>query len=187
MVPITTQLSKLRDYLNRIEDLLDAARGVPFSNKIGIDKDEMHDILDSILMIVDDMQKDLPNEIQHAKRVLSDNDKIVTDARNKAKMIIENANEQIAKLTDDHEITKRAIEQSAIIVDEEKRNAREIRLNAMEYADEILEKSEETLREAVDMLSKKYNGILAEFSETADLLYNNRQELRTSLSGNKNE
>ena len=187
MVPISTQLSKLKDYVNRIEDVLDAARGVPFSAKIAVDKDEMHDILDSLLVVIDDMQKDLPNEIQHAKRVLSDNDKIVGDARSKAKMIIENANEQIAKLTDDHEITKRAMEQASVILDEEKRNARDIRLNAMEYADEILEKSEESLREAMDMLSKRYNGILAEFSETADLLYANRQELRVSVGNNRNE
>jgi len=187
MVPISSQLSKLKDYVNRIEDVLDVARGVPFSNKISIDKDEMHDILDNILMVIDDMQKDIPNEIQHAKRVLSDNDKIVSDARSKAKMIIENANEEIAKLTNDHEITKRAVDQASIIIDEEKRNAREIRLNAMEYADEILENWEVALREAIDMLSKRYNSILADFSETADLLYTNRQELRTSVSNSRGD
>jgi vacuolar-type H+-ATPase subunit H len=134
-------------------------------------------------MIVEDMQKDLPAEILHAKRIISDSDKIVGDSRSKASMIIANANEQIAKLTDEHEITKRANEQAQGIIDEGKRGVREMRINAIEYTDEILEKSESTLREAIDMLSKRYNSVIAEFSETADLLYNNRQELRGGHSG----
>jgi hypothetical protein len=177
MVPITNQLSKLREYIGKIEDILDVARTVPLSRKVSIDKDEMHDVLDQVIMLVEDMQKDLPSEISHAKRIISDSDKIVADSRNKAAAVIANANEQIEKLTEEHEITKRANEQAGIIIDEGRRSAREMRINAIEYAYEILEKSESTVREAIDMLSKRYNGVITEFSETADLLYNNRQEL----------
>jgi vacuolar-type H+-ATPase subunit H len=184
MIPITNQLAKLRDYVGKIEDILDTARAIPFSGRVSVDKDDLHDVLDQVIIIVEDMQKDLPSEIQHAKRIIADSDKIVADSRSKAAMIISNANDQIDKLTDEHEITKRATEQAAQIVDEGRRTAREMRINAIAYADEILDRSELTIREAIDMVSKRYNHVIAEFSETADLLYSNRQELRGSHNKN---
>ena len=187
MVPITKQLSAVKEYIEQIRDMLDDARGAFLSSKVAIDRDELHEILDGILIIVEDMQHSMPLEIQKARQIADDHDKIINEARSKAEKYKNLAAEQAAQLTDEHEITRRANEKAAEIMDEAKRSAREMRVTSLEYADEILENSEATLREALDMLSKRYNAILSTFTETADVLFNNRQELRRSGGSNKNE
>jgi hypothetical protein len=53
-----------------------------------------------------------------------------------------------------------------------------MRVNVMEYADEILSKSETILRETLDIYSRKMREVENHISETIDTLYENRQELR---------
>jgi len=187
MVPITKQLLAVKEYIEQVRDLLDDARGSFLSNKVAVDKEELHEILDGILLIVEDMQVSMPIEIQKARLIADDHDKIISEARSKAEKYKNVASEQAAQLIEEHEITRRAREEAGDIIDEAKRHAREMRINAMEYADEILEGSENTLREALDMLNKRYNVVLSTFSETVDVLLNNRQELRRSSGTAKNE
>jgi len=178
MEAVNVHLTKIEDFLSQMEDVLEAARAVPFSNKVSIDKQAIYDIIDDLRPVLGDLQKDLPNEIMQAKRVIADNDKIINEARNRAGVIIKNAEGEVLKMTDEHEITKHATAQAAQIVEESKRNARELRLNAMEYADEILAKSEDIIREAADSFVRRSREAEAFFNDTVDTIYNNRQELR---------
>ena len=178
MESVSVHLTKIEDLLSQMEDILEAARAVPFSNKVSIDKQAIYDIIDDLRPVIVDMQKDLPNEIIQAKRVISDGDKILNDARNKAAMVIKSAEGEVQKMTDEHEITKLATAQATQIVEEGKRNARELRLNAMEYADEILAKTEDIIREAADSFVRHSREAEAFFDKTVDKIYDNRQELR---------
>jgi len=178
MESVSVHLTKIENLLSQMEDVLEAARAVPFSNKVSIDKDMVYDIIDNLRPVIDDMQKDLPNEIVQAKRVITDGDKILNDARNKASMIIKSAESEVAKMTDEHEITKHATAQAAQILEEGKRGARELRLNAMEYADEILAKTEDIIREAAESFVRRSREAESFFNDTVDTIYNNRQELR---------
>jgi len=178
MESVSVHLTKIEDLLSRMEDVLEAARAVPFSNKVSIDKHAIYDIIDDLRPVLADVAEDLPNEIVQAKRVISDSDKILNDARNKASMVMKSAESEVQKMTDDHEITKLATAQASQIVEEGKRNARELRLNAMEYADEILAKTEEIIRIASESFIHRSREAESFFNETVDTIYNNRQELR---------
>jgi vacuolar-type H+-ATPase subunit H len=178
MESISVYLQKIEDLMTRIEDIIESSRSVPFSTKVSLDKNAVYDVIDDIRPILDDMSKDLPNEIMQAKRIISDSDKIINDARSKANLMMKNAENDIQKMTSEHEISKMANEQAAQITEEAKKSAREMRVNVMEYADEILSKCESILREALEGFSRKLREVEVHFSDTIDVLYENRQQLR---------
>lgn len=178
METIKDYLARIEDQLSKMEDLLESCRAVPFSGKVSVDKHSIYDIIDDLRPIVEDINKDLPNEIKQARRIISDGDKILSDARNKAGLIIKNAEMEADKLVDEHEIVKRASQQAMQLIEESRKSARELRKNAIEYADEILAKAEESVREAGDSFSMQARGAEDFFSRTIDTLYENRKELR---------
>jgi vacuolar-type H+-ATPase subunit H len=53
---------------------------------------------------------------------------------------------------DEHEITRKAYEQANEIISNAQKNAREIRLGAREYADSILNKVEQILKDTQDVI-----------------------------------
>ena len=164
-------MESLLDYLDAIEDLLDGSKSVPFSNKISVEKERIFDIISEIRL-------NLPLEIRQAQRVIEDHDKIINDARNKAANIKQDADNEAKTLTNNHEIFRRAAEQASDVIEETKKSARDMRLNAMDYADEILEKTESMIRESMDNMEQQYKILLEYFGKTVDVLYENRQQLR---------
>lgn len=55
-------------------------------------------------------------------------------------------------MVDEHEISRRAYEQAEVIINNAKKNAREIRLGTREYADSILSKVEEILEDTLEVI-----------------------------------
>lgn len=90
--------------------------------------------------------------MKQAKRIVEEKARIITEAKQEAENILDNAESRIAALVDEHEITKKAYEQAEVIISNAKKNAREIRLGTREYADNILGKVEEILDETLDII-----------------------------------
>lgn len=167
-------MESLLDYLDIFEDLLDNGKAVPFSNKTSVNREKMYDIINEIRL-------NIPNEIRQAQKIIEDHDRIINDAKTKAAAIIREAENDAKMMTNSHEIYKMATEQASEIMEEAKKSARDMRLNAMDYADEILAKTESMIREAMGNLEQQHRIMDDYFSRTVDVLYQNRQELR----GNK--
>ena len=164
-------MDSLLDYLDQIEDILDSSKSVPFSNKISVEKERIYDVMNEIRL-------NLPNEIRHAQRIIEDHDKIVAEARTKAAVILKEAEEEAKLLTNEHEIFRRAAEQAAETIEETKKSAKDMRLGAMDYADEVLEKTENMIKEAMENIDEQSRMVNNYFSQTIDILYENRQSLR---------
>ena len=164
-------MDSLLDYLDQIEDILDASKSVPFSNKVSVEKERIYEVMNEIRL-------NLPAEIRHAQRIIEDHDKIISDARAKATGVLKEAEEEAKLLTNEHEIFRRANEQAADVIEESKKSARDLRLNAMDYADEILEKTEDMIKETMDNIDEQFRMVNSYLSQTVDVLYENRQSLR---------
>ena len=158
--------------LDKIEDILEESRGVPFSNKVSVDKESIYEVIDEIRL-------NLPDEIRSAKRVATDSEKIISEARLKAQAILREAENHVDQLIAGHEITKLANEHGAKIVDDSKKMAREMNAGARAYADEILEKTEESIRKTLADMMQQMRGTEEFLNETIDIIYSNRQELRS--------
>ena len=164
-------MDSLLDYLDAIEELLDNSKTVPFSNKISVEKERIYDI-------VTDIRMNLPVEIRQAQRIIEDHDIIINDAKAKAENIVRDSESEAKNMVSGHEIFKRANEQATEFLEETKQNAREMKLGAVDYADDILQKSEAMIREAMENIEQQYKYMMDYFGETIEVLYENRQQLR---------
>ena len=164
--------------LEELEDILDQSRAVPFSNKVAIDKDGFYDIIAQIRLR-------LPNDIKQSKFIVQERNKILLDAQKEAEELINSAQDKVAKLVDEHEIAKQAYEHSAQIVDNAKKTAKEMRIGATEYADEVLALAESRLKKMMEELRNESVEIDSFFSRSLDIIYENRQELRGIDNNNR--
>ncbi|AEY66397.1 MULTISPECIES: ATPase [Eubacteriales] len=131
--------------LETLEELVEKSPSVPFSGKCLLDREE-------ILEIIKEMRLKLPDDIKQAKWVKEERQRILLEAQREANNIMKDAENKIASLVDEHEITKKAYEQSNEIIAAAQKNAREVRLGAREYADGVLNKVEDILSEAAEVI-----------------------------------
>ena len=164
-------MDALLDYLDEIEEVLESSKSLPFTNKISVEKERIVDILSEIRL-------NLPDDIRSAQRILNDHDRIVNDANNKAQDIIDSAENEAKIRTGSHEIFRRASESATDMLENAKREAREIRMNAMGYADDMLEQAETQLKEYMTNLETQHKNAMTYYTDLLDVIYANRQQLR---------
>ena len=164
-------MEALLDYLDDIEEVLNKSKSIPLTGRVSVDKGR-------ILEIINEIRLNLPDDIRFAQRIVGDHDKIVEDAKHKAESLLEDARVEAKALTNNHEVFRRASEQATDLIEETKRSAREIRLNAMDYADEMLEKAETQIRQTMDNMDQQHRRIVEYYEGIIDIIYENRQQLR---------
>jgi len=139
--------------LENLEELIESSQKVPFSSKVMVDIDELRELLE-------DIRLKLPDELKQAKWVKEERQRIISDAEAEADKMIKEAQGKIVNLVDEHIITKQALEQKEEIIENANKVSKEISVGTRDYADAILEKVEDILK------------------ETLDIVHNNRQELK---------
>lgn len=131
--------------LESLEEILESGSKVPFSSKVMVDIDELRDILE-------DIRLKLPDELKQAKWVKEERQRIIEDAQKEADNIIKNAESKIVTMIDDNVITKKALEQKEEIIENANKVSKEICTGTHEYANAILEKVEEVLKETLEVV-----------------------------------
>ena len=128
--------------LETLEECLERARTIPFTQKCIVDKEEILDIIKEIRL-------KLPDELKQAKWVKEERGRILVEAQKEADGIVKEAGNRIISMIDEHEITRKAYEQKAQIIETANEMSREISKGTKEYADNILEKVQAVLQEAL--------------------------------------
>lgn len=164
-------MDSILDYIDMLDSLVLGRKGVPFSSKVSIEKAEMADILQ-------DMRLALPNEIRQAQKIIDDNDRIISDAKNKATSIIHSAEETAKEMLYETEIFKRAEEEGKREVEDARRYSRELRSNTLDYADSIMNDLEAAIRDVISSISLTNRAIEDSLGKTLEEIYDNRQQLR---------
>lgn len=138
--------------LENLEELLSSASKVPFSTKVMVDIDELREI-------IEDIRLKLPDELKQAKWVKEERQRIMEDAQKEADNLLKEAENKIITMIDENVITKQALAQKQEIIESANKVSKEITTGTREYADAILEKVEDVLK------------------ETLEVVHNNRKEL----------
>ena len=128
--------------LETLEEALERGKTIPFSNKTVVDKEE-------ILDIVKEIRLKLPDELKQAKWVKEERGRIIAEAQKESEGIIKEAENRIIAMIDEHEITRKAYEQKAQIIEAANEMSREISQGTKDYADNLLEKIEIALEDAL--------------------------------------
>ena len=156
--------------LDELEDVMDSSKAVPFSSKVTVNKEEIYDIIE--------IRMKLPNELKQSKWVIEERNKILIDAQREADEIVKNAEDRMVRLVDENEVTKKAYEQAAAIIDSAKKTSKDMRLGAMEYAESVLADAEGKLKELKSVVYSESIKTDDYFAQTLDVLAENIQELR---------
>src|SRR3990170_1058986 len=94
--------------LDRLEDMLE--HRPQFMNRAwGVD-------LDMFFTLTRKVRASLPDEVRQARRVQSDQDRIISDAREEAGRVLEDARNQAGLLVSQSEITRTASERSQSLI-----------------------------------------------------------------------
>ena len=128
--------------MDELEEYLEGVRTIPFTNKCIVDSEEILDILKEIRL-------KLPDELKQAKWVKEERNRILVEAQKEAEGIVKEAENRIIAMIDEHEITRKAYEQKAEIIETANEMSREISKGTKDYADNILEKVEGVLQDAL--------------------------------------
>ena len=117
--------------LDDLEEILANASKVPFSEKAIVDSDE-------IRSIVDDIRLSMPKDIQQAKWVKDEQDRILNEARGEYDKVIIAAKKQAEYLVENDSIKKEAEKRADALISEAENHSRYIKLRSYEYVDKLL-------------------------------------------------
>jgi cell division septum initiation protein DivIVA len=120
-----------RKLLEELENVINNASEVPFTNKKMVDKDEVERLIDAI-------NQSLPNELESARRIVADKERIMLDAEKKAEDTVAQAKDYIARITEESELVKQAQERANEVISSANKSADELRTSSVTYATDVL-------------------------------------------------
>jgi cell division septum initiation protein DivIVA len=124
--------------IDRLETLVNKSRRIPFTSGVVVSKHEC-------LEIIDQMRITIPQEIDEAKQIKEERERVLVLAQEEAKRVVDQAQEQADLVLDERGLLKEARERSASIIDEARRQAEETTSGADEYAINVLGRLEDQL------------------------------------------
>ena len=166
--------------INQLEELVNSAKSMPFANKVLIDDERVRDI-------IEDMRKNLPEEIKRARYIDNDKDKILSEARKKADDLVSTAENR------SNSLVRTAEERSKELVDTSNAKANEILTNAKEQAKNLINENsitQEALKKAeliINTAQKKAEEITTNAQKRADKTINTAENNANALKTATNE
>lgn len=128
--------------LEELEEALEKSRTVPFSGKCVVEKEQLLDIIKEVRL-------KLPDELKQAKWIKEERERILAESQKEADDIVKEAENRIISMIDEHEITRKAYEQKAQIIETANEMSREISKGTKDYADNLLANLEVVLEDAL--------------------------------------
>ena len=135
--------------VDRLEELFNESRPIPFTNNVIVDEDRMLDIIDQ-------MRVAIPEEVKKSQQILATKDRVIAQAKEEADRTINIAKEKSDKLTDRDVIVQDARKKANQIESEADIKAKKTQAEADEYVAETLTNLEIALER---VLNQVRNGI----------------------------
>lgn len=153
--------------LETLEDIMEACKALPFTEKVLVDRNE-------ILDLVKEIRLKLPDELKQAKWIKEERERIMQEANKDADDIVKEAENRIISMIDEHEITRKAYDKKEEIVAEANETYRSIMRDTNAYVDEVLASVEQAMKELQGTLSS----VEATINQATQTIENNRTELK---------
>jgi vacuolar-type H+-ATPase subunit E/Vma4 len=118
-------------FVERLEGMLANGKKLPLTSNVVVDQA-------SALELIDELRHAIPEEVQAARRINAEGERILERAGQEAERIVARANEQAAYLIDEQGLTEAAEAESRRIIDGAEGEAADIRRGADEYAADVL-------------------------------------------------
>ena len=148
--------------VDRLEELFNESRPIPFTHSVIVDEDRMLDLIDQ-------MRVAIPDEVKKAQQVLSQRDRVLAQAQEEANRTLSLAREKSEGLVEQSAIVEAARIRSKEIEEQAHIDADKTRREADDYVIQTLSRLEMQLERS---LTQARNGILAlkHVSSTPEIL-----------------
>lgn len=172
---------KVLELLDEIEEIVDTASGFPLTGKIMVDADE-------ILEIVKEIRVELPDEIQQARWIKDERQRIIDEAKKEYESVVADAQKQAEALIENDDITVKAKMRAEEIIRIAETNCKQLKMSTYDYIDSILFNFQNNM----DQLNAVYcheifENIEKTFDQINTTLTNNRNEMKDMAFRTQNE
>ena len=164
---------KIMSLLDELEELINSSGRMPFSEKGIID-------LDVAQKIIEDMRINLPRDIQQAKWLGQEKDRIISDAKREYNRMINEAKDQVEYLVNNNSIYKDAQKRADALIKEAENHANYMKYRSYEYIDQLLYDMQNDIAgvstEFIQPMNDYFNDMLSNINSRVN---QNRQEMKT--------
>lgn len=137
--------------IDRLEELFNEAKALPFTHNVIVDEDRMLEIIDQMRIVI-------PDEVKKAQLILGQRDRFLAQAQEEADRTIALAREKAEQLTVKDNITLEAQRRADQIISQARAEAENIRREADNYVVDTLVQLQDNLEKVSNQVR---NGIRA--------------------------
>ncbi|MBC7960985.1 MAG: hypothetical protein H7X94_14080 [Vallitaleaceae bacterium] len=171
-------MNNIFNLIDEMEGYFDTCKKVPLSNKLMVD-------IEVIYEFMTDLRLKLPEEIKRSERILDEKDKILSEASQDATRAEREAEQRVSQLVNEHQIVQKAYSEAEVVLDEAKNTAREMKLGAYEYVDELISQLQTAVSDTLSQTNMHYEKFGEYMHRQLEALENNREELQVRRNGKK--
>src|SRR5512142_1453943 len=136
--------------VDRLEELFNEARAVPFTHNVVVDEDRMLEVIDQMRIVI-------PEEVKKAQQVLSQRDRFLAQAQEEADRTIALARDKAEQVAARDNIVVEAQHRAEQIIAQARVDAENTRRDADDYVVDTLVQLQDTLEK---ILNQVRNGVL---------------------------
>jgi len=131
--------------VDRLEELFNQSRPLPFTHNVIVDEDRMLDIIDQ-------MRISIPEEVKKAQQIFSQRDRVMAQAQEEAGRKLSIAQEKADQLVDKDFLVQDAQRRASQIIEQARIEADNIRAGADQYAKEKLMDLERSVQVLINQI-----------------------------------
>ena len=135
--------------IDRLEELFNDGRPIPFTHSVAVDEDRMLDIIDQMRIAI-------PEEVKKAQQLLSQRDRVMAQAQEEANRTIDLAREKAEGLVSKDGISQEAQHRADQVLNQARADAEATRQDADDYVIDTLGRLQDELEGS---LTQVRNGI----------------------------
>ena len=124
--------------IDRLEELFNESKNVPFTKNVMVDEDRMHDIIDQMRIAI-------PEEVKKAQQLLGQRDRVLAQAQEEANRTLEIARQKADQLVAKDMVVVEAQRRAELIIAQARGDAEGIRADADDYVVNSLRQLEKEL------------------------------------------
>jgi cell division septum initiation protein DivIVA len=135
--------------IDRLEELLNESRPLPFTHNVIVDEDRMLDLIDQ-------MRVSIPEEVKKAQQLIAQRDRLLAQAQEEANRTVNLARDRSSELVERDQVVQAAYAQAEQIKAQAHLDGEAIRRDADQYVLETLRNLEMEMERAINQVR---NGI----------------------------
>lgn len=142
----------IQHLVDRLEDLIDEGRHMPFSKYTLIDEERA-------LEIIDQMRISIPEEIEKSNRIIAQRDRVLAQANEEAARILQMSRQKGELILDQDTGVEAAKQRAQMIIEQARQEAANITNEADQYVMHVLAQLEQSLLKNLNVVRNGINEV----------------------------